>query len=313
MTATSVKHPWMIVQLVLIACGLAVAILFTVISPSSPPPSFRPATLGDQPSGAVVLGKEDGGLAVGVAAAPRDGRLLVVATVFAQTGGGAAGLRTSLAITTRDGRHMTAAASACSAGCYQAVFGTSELPRRISVAFNGRRRVEFALPAHGPSPSALRLVRRAGAEYGKIRTLVTHERLASDLTHVAYTTYYAVAPDKLHFVVRGEEQSIIIGNRRWDRTLGGRWKASPQTPIKPIAPYWAPLVQDATILGTVSVHGRPCWKIAFADPQTPGFFTIWVDKSNDRTLELEMTAPAHFMHHVYGPFNAPLKVEPPST
>ncbi len=313
MTATSVKRPWMILQLALIASALAIAILFTAISPSSPPPSFRPATLGDQPSGAVVLGKEDGGSGVAVAAAPRGGQLLVVATVLGHNGGGAAGLRTSVAITTRDGRHMTAAASACSAGCYQAVFGASGLPRRISVAFNGRSRVDFRLPAHGPSAPALRLVHAAAAEYAKIRTLVTHERLASDPTQVAYTTYYAVAPDKLHFVVRGEEQSIIIGNRRWDQTLGGPWKASPQTPIKPIAPYWAPLVQDATILGTVSVHGRPCWKIAFADPQTPGFFTIWVDKSNDRTLELEMTAPAHFMHHVYGPFNAPLKVQPPST
>ena len=313
MTATSLRRPWMIVQLALIAAGLAIAILFTVVSPSSPPPSFRPATLGDQPPGAVVLGKEDGGLAVGIAAAPRHGQMLVVATVFGQDGSGATGLRTSLAIATRDGQHMTASASPCTAGCYQAVFSTSELPKRITVAFNGRSRVGFTLPPHGPSASALHLVHGAGAEYRRIRTLVTHERLGSDLTHVAYTTYYAVAPDRLHFVVRGEEQSIIIGNRRWDKSLGGTWQGSPQTPIKPIAPYWAPLVQDATILGTVSVHGRPCWEIAFADPQTPGFFTIWVDKSNDRTLELEMTAPAHFMHHSYGPFNAPLKVQPPST
>jgi len=302
----------MLVQLALIAAGLAVAIVFTVISPSPAPPSFRPATLGSQPPGAVVLGKEDGALAVGVAAVPRDGQLLVVATVFGQEGDGATGLNTSLAITTRDGRRMTASASACTAGCYQAVFGTSELPRQISVTFNGGRRVDFTMPPHGPSASALRLVRAAEAEYRRLRTLVTHERLGSDPTHVLYTTYYAVAPDKLRFIVRGEDQTIIIGNRRWDRSQGGRWQASSQTPIRPIAPYWTPLVQDATILGTVSVHGRPCWKISFADPQTPGFFTIWVDKSSDRVLELEMTAPAHFMHHVYGPFNAPLKVQPPA-
>ena len=228
MTATSLRRPWMIVQLALIAAGLAIAILFTVVSPSLPPPSFRPATLGDQPAGAVVLGKEDGGLAVGIAAAPRHGQLLVVATVFGQDGSGAAGLRTSLAIATRDGQHMTASASPCTAGCYQAVFSTSELPKRITVAFNGRSRVGFTLPPHGPSASALRLVHAAGAEYRRIRTLVTHERLGSDLTHVAYTTYYAVAPDRLHFVVRGEEQSIIIGNRRWDKSLGEPGRAHPR-------------------------------------------------------------------------------------
>ena len=68
----------------------------------------------------------------------------------------------------------------------------------------------------------------------------------------------------------------------------------------------------ATILGSTQVHGRPAWKIAFADPQTPGFFTIWVDKANHRTLQLKMTATAHFMHHSYGPFNAPLKIQPPT-
>jgi len=299
------------VQLALIAAGLAAAILFTVISPSPPPPSFKPAALGEQPPGAVVIGKEDGGLAVGVAAVPRDRQLLVVATVFSQEGDGAAGLDPRLTITTRDGRRMTAPASACTPGCYQAVFGTSRLPRQVSVTFHGRSRVDFTLPPHGPSAAALRLVRAAQAEYGRLRTLVTHERLGSDLTHVVYTTYYAVAPDKLYFVVRGEDQSIIIGNRRWDRSRGGRWQASAQTPIKPIAPYWTPLVRDATILANVSVQGRPAWKISFADPQTPGFFTIWLDKSNYRTLELEMTAPAHFMHHRYGPFNSPITIQPP--
>jgi hypothetical protein len=70
-------------------------------------------------------------------------------------------------------------------------------------------------------------------------------------------------------------------------------------------------VQDARIIGETTVAGRPCWVIAFADPQTPGFFTIWLDKRNHRTLELEMTAAAHFMHHSYGPFNAPITVAPP--
>ena len=312
MSATSVKPWWLVVQVSLIAAGLAAVIVFTVITPAPPPPRFTPATLGDQPAGAVVLAKEDGGLAVGLAAAPRDGQLLVVATVFGQSGGGAAKLRTRIDITTRAGQHMTAAATACGAGCYEAAFGTGAIPERASVTFNGGARVNFTLPAHGPSASALRLVRATEAEYRRLRSLVTHERLASNLTDVVYTTYYAVAPDKLRFDVRGEDDSIIIGNRRWDRAPGGKWQESSQEPIKPITPYWTPLVQDATILGTATVAGRSCWVITFADPQTPGFFTIYVDKSTHRTLELEMTAAAHFMHHVYGPFNAPLTIQPPS-
>jgi hypothetical protein len=288
-------------------------IVFTVITPAPPPPHFTPATLGDQPAGAVVLAKEDGGLAVGLAAAPRHGQLLMVATVFGQSGGGAARLHPRIVITTRGGQRMTAEATACTAGCYEAAFDTAAVPERASVTFNGAGRVDFTFPAHGPSASALRLVREAEAEYHELRSLVTHERLASSPTEVVYTTYYAVAPDKLRFDVRGGDDSIIIGNRRWDRAPGGGWQASPQEPIKPIVPYWTPLVQDATIIGTAIVQGRACWVIAFADPQTPGFFTIYVDKSTHRTLELYMTAAAHFMHHIYGPFNAPLKIRPPES
>ncbi len=314
MSATAVNRPWLAVQVALIAAGLAAVIVFTVITPTPrppPPPRFTPATLGDEPAGAVVLAKEDGGLAVGLAAAPRHGQLLVVATVFGQSGGGATRLPTRIAIMTRAGQRMTAEATACTAGCYEAAFNTPAIPERASLTFNGGGRVDFTLPAHGPTASALRLVRDAEAEYGQLSSLVTHERLASDPAEVVYTTYYAVAPDELRFDVRGGDDTIIIGNRRWDRAPGGSWQESPQDPIKPIAPYWTPLVQDATVLGTATVQGRSCWVISFADPQTPGFFTIYLDKSTYRTLELEMTAAAHFMHHVYGPFNEPIKIQPP--
>ncbi len=154
-------------------------------------------------------------------------------------------------------------------------------------------------------------MRAAAADYRKIHTLVTHESLGSSPTQVVHTTYYAVAPDKLRFLVRGEDESIIIGNRRWDRLRGGHWTTSAQTPIKPIGSILGSEVQDATILGSATVDGHRTWKVSFADPQTPGFFTIWVDKSDKRTRELDMTAAAHFMHHTYGPFDARLNIAPP--
>jgi hypothetical protein len=36
-----------------------------------------------------------------------------------------------------------------------------------------------------------------------------------------------------------------------------------------------------------------------------------VDKSTFETLDVHMIAAAHFMHDVYGPFDAPLTVDPP--
>jgi hypothetical protein len=313
MTATASGRRWGIAQLVMILFAVAAAAFFTFIAPGgvSQVQRFTPRTLGDQPTGAVVEAGEDAKLAVGLAVAPRTHGLLVVATVFGQSGQGATGLRPQVTITEQSGSQSSTPATACGAGCYEAVFGTTELPRRAAISFDDGSHLGFTLPSHGPSPQGLSIVREAAAEYKQIRSMVTHERLASSPTEVAYTTYYAVAPDRLRFNVRGEDQTIIIGQRRWDRSPGGRWKESAQSAIDPLTAYWTPLVQDATVLGSATVQGRAVWVVSFADPQTPGFFTIWVDKANHRTLELEMTAAAHFMHHTYSQFDAPLDVKPP--
>jgi hypothetical protein len=313
MTAARSRRWPLVAQLVLVALALAAAAYFTFVTPSgvSQVQPFTPATLGDQPAGAVVLAKEDGNLAVGLAVAPRTHGLLVVVTVFGQSGAGQTKLRPRLTVTNSDGSKSSATASTCTSGCYEAVFPTTTLPRSATVSFDDGSHLAFTLPKHGPTAQGLTLVRDAAAEYKRIHSMITYERLASSRTQVAYTTYYAVAPNRLRFLVKGEDESIIIGNRRWDRNLGGPWKESPQSPVNPITPYWTPLVQDATVLGSTTIKGQPVSVISFADPQTPGFFTIWVDKRNHRTLELEMTAASHFMHHTYGSFNAPLKVEPP--
>jgi hypothetical protein len=316
MTATRSKRRWIVAQLLVIVLAAAVAAFFTFVKPSSVSlvQRFTPNTLGDQPGGAVVLAGEDRDLAVGLAVAPRVHGLLVVATVFGSNGRGATGLRPTLTITAHDGSRSSATATACAAGCYEAVFPAREIPAHAAISFDDGSHLGFTLPTHGPTSKADALVRAAAAEYKQIHSMVTHERLGSSPTQVAYTTYYAVAPDRLHYVVRGENQTTIIGDRSWTRDDGGTWKEQTQSaPINPITPYWTPLVQDATLLRSATVQGRPVWVVSFADPQTPGFFTIWVDKTSHRTLELEMTAAAHFMHHSYGQFDAPVSVEPPKT
>ena len=49
----------------------------------------------------------------------------------------------------------------------------------------------------------------------------------------------------------------------------------------------------------------------FFDPSTPSWFHAAIDQKTYRTLELDMTAAAHFMHDIYGPFNAPMRLHPP--
>jgi hypothetical protein len=139
-----------------------------------------------------------------------------------------------------------------------------------------------------------------------------YKRLGSDPTHILDTTYRAVAPDKLQITSQNGTQSITIGKTIWSRQPGQPWQRIPQTsPIRSITPYWAGTLEDPTLLGTTTIHGRPTWIVSFAAPQFPAFFTIWIDKTTHRTLQLKMTAAAHFMHHTYGPFNQPFTIAPP--
>jgi hypothetical protein len=106
---------------------------------------------------------------------------------------------------------------------------------------------------------------------------------------------------------------VIIGNRRWDRPgVGAEWRASPQVPaLRQPAPFWPRAITNIRVLRSGRVEGRPVWVVSFLDPATPAWFTAWIDRSSYRTLQLEMVATAHFMHDRDGPFDAPLRVEPP--
>ena len=53
------------------------------------------------------------------------------------------------------------------------------------------------------------------------------------------------------------------------------------------------------------------WRIAFFDPRILAWFTAAIDRRTFRTLDLRMIAAAHFMHDVYGPFDAPVRIERP--
>jgi hypothetical protein len=53
------------------------------------------------------------------------------------------------------------------------------------------------------------------------------------------------------------------------------------------------------------------WTISFFDPGTPAWFTVSIDRQTSRTLQSMMITTAHFMHDVYGAFNATPAIAPP--
>jgi len=257
----------------------------------------------------VVFAGEDDDLAVGLAVTPRGNAVDFRATVLGFKGP-VAGLDVRFALQGR-----SAAARPCGAGCYSSTLAGK--PHRISVRIAGPGRapktLSFTGPARWPAPPALAIVRQAERAITRLHTLVVHSQLASDAKHSVTTLYKMVAPDRLAYVNGDGSGSVIVGNRRWDRSgSSARWTSSPQTPaISQPAPFWPPQIRNARVLRNSRVDGRPVWVVSFLDPATPAWFTAWIDRSTYRTLRLQMVATAHFMRDRDGPFDAPLRVEPP--
>ena len=258
------------------------------------------------PPGAVVMAQEAGNYGLGVAFAPASGGTLVRASVIGPDNP-VRGLHVTLAAGSATGR----VAAACGPGCYQTTFATLPPAGHLVVSLDAKH---YVFPLPGPTTGGSGIVTHAERTWKALKTLVWRERLASSSTEVLYTVYKVVAPDRLAYSIKGASESIIIGNERWDRsTPTSGWVESVQNPALDLpVPFWVDQA-DTNVIGTGRFRGRPVWHVTFFDPRTPGWFSAEIDRQNYRTLELDMIAAAHFMHHVYGPFDAPIKIEPPAS
>jgi hypothetical protein len=285
----------------------------------APPPPTESATPGGRiptptapgfpspPPGAVVLAREAGSRALGLAIVPAAGSSLVRVSVLDAAGGGEADLAVALVA-----EGVTTPLPACGAGCYQAEVASSSLAGRVEVTL-GAAGYAFGLPPSLRLPDGRAIVLRAGRVWLGLKTLVWHERLASSPTPVIRTVYRAVAPDQLAYTLSNGSAAIIIGLERWDRPApAAAWVQSPQDPpVRQPVPFWV-AVTDARVLGSDTLSGRNAWDVSFFDPLTPAWFEARIDKATGHTLVLDMVTVAHFMHHVYGPFNAPFRLHPPA-
>ena len=239
------------------------------------------------PAGAVVLARENGLYALGLAFLPQAVRVSVVG----QQGDGVRGLPVSVNGTK---------ASECGAGCYSAPLSAREVTVRVRTTS-----WHVALPRR--TPDAEQIVSRAAHVWRSLRTLGWTDRLASDPVHAVFSSWRAVAPDRISYSVRGGYAAVIIGHTRWDKSPGAGWVRSPQSiPVKQPSPIWQSAI-DAHVVGSTPSS----WRITFFDPKTPAWFEVVVDKRTLHTLDLHMTTTAHFMHERYGPFDAPVRVVPP--
>jgi len=316
---------WLKLGAALVALGAGIGAVVTAVALAHSTPSAGSSTSGPQaaatpavpaatetrfpapPKGALVLSREDRDLAVGLAVARRGGKLALQASVI-----GPESPAKGLNVAFRPSGRGAVPARDCGPGCYRAEVSATRAVR-VTIRGSGRpgSSVAFPLPASVPGRSAAALVHRAERAWRGLHTLVVHDRLASGPGNAITTLWHFAAPDRQSYAIRNGPRAVVIGARRWDRLPGHGWQASQQDPIRTPVPLWES-VANARLLGTETLRGRPVWRISFFDPQIQAWFTIWVDRKTARTLELRMTAQAHFMHQVYGPFDRPLAIVPPT-
>jgi hypothetical protein len=263
------------------------------------PNQVTPATPPAPPRGAVVLAGEAGTRAVALAVQ----RKALTATVLDPSGDPESGLDLSFRVA-----GSSLPVRSCGPGCYRAAVATT--PRRVEVVLPSGT-ASFRIPASTRAGSAI--VHRADRVFRNLRSLVYVESLRSGPTGGLLTTWRMAAPDRLSYQIRNGAAAVVIGARRWDQAQpGAKWVASQSTRLQVPGPTWGGGVTDARVLGSSTLHGRPVWIVSFVTPSVPAWFTAWIDKRDYRTLQLRMTAGAHFMFHRYTRFNAPLKIVPPS-
>jgi hypothetical protein len=295
--------------------GYALCVLILVLvlhqRPVTRAPEAAPTpTQADFPAplpGAVVFSRQAGPNALALAVAPRSGKVLVQASVVGPDGAGVSDATTRFVVA-----GSQATGSPCGAGCYRAALPARGRPRAVELVAEGpvSMRWHVILPSSWPATDATSMLSEARRAWRALRSLSFIERLASDENHVVTSTWRVQAPDRLVYEIDHGDEAVIIGKRRWDRSPGGHWRRSPQFPLTQPTPPWVSAT-NAHVLGATTLRGRPAWRISFFDPKTPGWFTVVLDRQTLRTLDLRMVATAHFMHDVYGSFDAAPEIRAP--
>jgi hypothetical protein len=275
----------------LVVAGLVVAVVLLAGGGSGAPRSITiPAAVGPPalpPRNAVVLAQEDGSNALTLAAVPERIRI----TLFNGEGNGVTGADVTV------GRTRT---TTCGAGCYEA---RTNIRGRVPVRVDGRVRT-FVVPRAAPDASAL--MARASRTFHALRSVTYVERLASSPRDKIVSTFTLEAPDRVEYHIRRGGSAIVIGTRRWDRG-NGRWIKSQSTYLPQPTPIWGTPITNAHVLERQGNEVTVSW----LNPKVPAWFVARFDTRTLHPHSLEMTATAHFMHHVYSGFDASRRIFPP--
>lgn len=194
--------------------------------------------------------------------------------------------------------------------CYQVRPPRGATALDVEVGRAGRPPVTAAvdLPPAG-SPTAAALVRRTARALRRAGSLIAVQHLASDPVHRVVSRFVVNAPDRLEIHVEDGLDSVIIGDRRWDRPPGEDWQRSKARPVTVPDPFWAQRPVAAYVAGQTA---RTVDVTLAYDNGSPTWFRLHIQRATGRVLEVHMITAAHFMTEAYTRFGSAPVVRPPA-
>ncbi|MCS7051640.1 MAG: hypothetical protein NZL87_08510, partial [Thermomicrobium sp.] len=128
----------------------------------------------------------------------------------------------------------------------------------------------FRVPV--PVPDGRTLLQLADLAMNRLQSVEERTELTSGGPVVVTVIRYA-APDRATYTVstsgRPPSQTVIIGDRRYDRVGDGEWTVSPwpgSSPYRWPAFRYAESAEDVRILGIETIDSIPCYLVSFHDP-----------------------------------------------
>lgn len=167
----------------------------------------------------------------------------------------------------------------------------------------------FEIPV--PVPDSRALLELADAAMNRLQAAEERTELTSGGPVVETVIRYR-APNRAAYSVaapgRPASETIIIGDRRYDRVAGGDWTTSPwpgSTPFHWPAFRYAQTAEDVRLLGIEPIEGISCYKVAFYDPTSETHYRLWIGIGDFLVRRYDMMAPGHYMIGRFDRFDDP--------
>ena len=254
---------------------------------------------------------------------------IVTATVTHRGGHATATLRTldvdERAIPLPIGVSGATLTRSCGIGCHELRVPQSAHTVTVRASIAGtvdRATLPVAFIAHA-NRRAVAIMRRADGAQSRLRSATAVKTIASSPSVVQSTTTRFAAPDRMSYEVavngRMADDTVLIGTREWDRTLGHRWQAgrAGATPVSTAVEldWWARYTGASRLLDLDTSGRDQVADIATAGTLN-GFGPVWfrfrVDLSTEHVISVRMITAAHFMTEHWGRFDSSPPISAPT-